>query len=162
MFKLLLSLMIITTISFADIKKSSAGCILTQEGKFKVGIDDTILTNTRYIPIAKSGKNFRTIFVGSKVIITHPSTKKTIKAKIIDYKPNKRVRGKPKTGIFIVKITMQKIEKTIKMNYIFKDGKIKASTILDNSILKGITKLKSLKIWFETDITHKLCYTKIK
>ncbi len=161
MLKILLSLIILITIAnSAEMGIHGGGCLLTQKGEFKVGVDNFTLNNAKYIPIAKSGGNFRSIFVGSKVLITNPDTKEIIEATIINYKPNKRIRGKPKTGLFIVEINMNNITKIVEMDYIFKDGVMKADSTLNSSVLKDVSDLKSLKIWFETDVNYSMCYTK--
>jgi len=150
--------MFVSLINAVEMGKSGGGCTLTQNGEFQVGYDNVKLDNVEYIGKAKSGKNFRSIFVGSKVAISGPKSTKKIKAQIIDYKPNKRIKGKPKTGIFILKIDFEGSSKINNMDYIFKEGVMYASAILDNSVIKDFTSLKSLKIWFKTDVAYSLCY----
>jgi len=157
MFKILFSIiLLISAASSAEMGKNGGGCTLAQEGEFKVGYNDVTLKGVNYTAKASSGANFREIFVGSKVIISE-NPENTIKAEIMDYKPNKRMKGKPKTGLFIVKISMKAGMTILPMKYVFDAGVIKASAVIDSPFTK---EKSSLKIWFETDVKYSLCYAK--
>jgi len=148
MFKIIFSLvLLLATVSLAETVKKHSGCVLAQKGIFKVGYDSTQIKDVKYISIAKNGKNFREILVGSKVIINHLGNK--VEGEILDYKPNKRVRGKPKTGVFIVQLHSKELTKIVNMDYIFNKGVLKANTTLDG-----------VKIWFETAIDYSFCSSK--
>lgn len=158
MFKIILSFIVAVTIaSSAEMGKNGGGCTLAQEGIFKVGYNEVTLKGVKYIAKAPSGANFREIFVGSKVIIATENPKNTLQAEILDYKPNKRMKGKPKTGLFIVRVTSQASMTVLPMQYSFDKGVMKASA----EIVSPFSKEKeSLKIWFETDVKYSLCYSK--
>ena len=111
-------------------------CTLTQEGKVQIIYDSSVYKDASYSANAKSGKNFREIFVGSIMYID-----KNISLKIIDYKPNKRIKGKPKTGIFIVETVVNGKKETIQMTYIFDKGIISATGVTKNSTISFSTKV---------------------
>jgi len=158
MFKILFSIMLlISAASSAEMGKNGGGCTLAQQGEFKVGYNDVTLKGVKYIAKAPSGANFREIFVSSKVVIANENPENVINAEIMDYKPNKRMKGKPKTGLFIVKISMKSGMTILPMKYIFDKGAMKASAIIDSPFTKEKT---SLKIWFETDVKYSLCFSK--
>ncbi len=158
MFKILLSIMLFISIaSSAEMGKNGGGCTLAQQGEFKVGYNEITLKGVEYKAKSPSGKNFREIFVGSYVVIPTKNPESVIKAEIVDYKPNKRIKGKPKTGIFIVKISMKNGMAVVPMQYIFDSGVMRASAVIESPFAK---EKSSLKIWFETDVKYSLCYTK--
>lgn len=121
------------------------GCILAQDGKVKVHYNNKIFHNVNYKANAKSGKNFREIFIGTEIITNN------LKMKIIDYKPNKRVKGKPKTGIFIVNTTIDNITTTITMAYIFDKGIMTTTGVIGKAT-----------IGFNTKVKYSLCNVSIK
>ncbi|MEA3371479.1 MAG: hypothetical protein U9Q40_09095 [Campylobacterota bacterium] len=158
MLKIFLSMMLLITVAFSqEMGKNGGGCTLAQEGVFKVGYNDVTLKGVEYKAKAPSGANFREIFVGSKVLIPTTNSKNVIKAEILDYKPNKRIKGKAKTGLFIIKATMQVGMIIFPMPYIFDAGVMKASATVQAPFGK---EKETLKIWFETDVKYSLCYTK--
>ena len=181
------------------------GCVLTPKNSIvvdfkayktplKVGVGGTF-DKVLYKPKSPSGKNFREIFVGSSVLIdtsrvnTHNKGRdyklvkfffdnlvsKSIEAKIVDYKSNKRYTGKPKTGIFMVEITMNGVTKTIPMQYSYSKGKMEATGVIDifdfsanrslQAINKACYKLHQGKTWndvlisFTTEVEASLCYS---
>jgi len=117
-------------------------CTLTQEGQVSINYHSKVYKNVNYVGDAKSGKNFREIFIGSTMKID-----KTIQLKIIDYKANKRVKGKPKTGIFFVEVTFNNKKETIVMAYIF-----------DKSIMSAIGVVQKTPISFSTKVSYSLCH----
>lgn len=150
-------LIAITVASSAEMGKSGGGCTLAQQGEFKVGYNDVTLKGVEYKAKAPSGSNFREIFVGSKVLIATDNPQNVIQAEILDYKPNKRMKGKPKTGLFIIKATMKVGVIIFPMLYSFDAGVMKASAIVETPFGKEKT---TLKVWFETDVKYSLCYSK--
>ena len=156
MFKILFSMMLLISVaSSQEMGKSGGGCTLAQQGEFKVGYNEVTLTDVKYIAKAPSGANFREIFVGSYVEIANKNPDNVLKAEIMDYKPNKRMKGKPKTGLFIVKISMKTGMTILPMKYSFDAGVMKASAVIESPFAK---EKKNLKIWFETDVKYSLCY----
>ena len=121
------------------------GCTLAQEGDVRVNYSGKIFNNVNYKANAESGKNFREIFIGS-VIATDG-----IKIKIIDYKPNKRIKGKPKTGVFMVEVTVNDLTKTTILAYIFDKGIMSTTGVIDKTT-----------IGFSTNVKYSLCNVSIK
>ena len=157
MFKILfMTLLAFTLASSAEMGKNGGGCVLAQKGEFKVGFNETKLDGVVYTPNAKSGKNFREIFVGSTVTVKSDKLTSDVSGVITDYKPNKRMKGKPKTGIFIVELSVNNVTTTIPMNYIFNKGVMSAEAILNTPMAKS----ESVKVWFVTDVEYSLCYSK--
>ena len=150
-------MLLVSAASSAEMGKNGGGCTLAQEGEFKVGYNEVTLKGVEYKAKAPSGANFREIFVGSKVIISNSNLKNVIKAEILDYKPNKRMKGKPKTGLFIVEINIDDVKTVLPMNYVFDAGVMKSSAVIESPFTKEKI---SLKIWFETDVKYSLCYSK--
>ena len=144
--KLLITLFFtILVLNATEMGLKGGGCTLAQEGEVKVHYNAKFYNNVKYIANAKSGKNFREIFVGTII------KSDNIQMKIIDYKPNKRVKGKPKTGIFIVNTTIDKIVETITMAYIF-----------DKGIMTTIGVIGKNSIGFTTNVKYSLCNISIK
>ncbi|SMP88416.1 YceI-like domain-containing protein [Epsilonproteobacteria bacterium SCGC AD-308-P11] len=193
-----------TVLNAEEMGLKGGSCTLVQEGAVvvsfeayktpaKVGVGG-VFDSVKYTPTAPSGKNFREIFVGSQVSIDTASvnsknetrddklvkfffdtmTGKNITAKISDYKPNKLFKGKPKTGVFIVEVTMNGVTKTVPMNYSFDAGVMVANGVIDildfsaNEALSSINKacydLHGGKTWsdvsigFTTKVSYSLCH----
>ncbi len=181
-------------------------CILSQDGPVsvnwkayktpaKIGVGG-VFNSVKYTANAPQGNNFREILVGSSVVIDTTSvnsknaprdaklvkfffeqmSSKNISAKIVDIKSDKRVRGKPKTGVMSVAITMNGITKDVSMKYIFDNGDFDATGSIDlldfrasgalSSINKACFDLHKGKTWsdvtigFKTSIKFALCNTK--
>ncbi|WP_373003848.1 YceI family protein [Sulfurimonas sp.] len=181
-------------------------CILSQDGKVnvswkayktpaKVGVGG-IFDSVKYTAVAPKGNNFREILVGSSVVIDTASvnsknsgrdvklvqfffeqmSSKNITAKIVDIKSNKRERGKPKTGVMSVAVTMNGVTKNVPMEYIFNKGDLSATGNIDlldfsaskalSSINKACFDLHEGKTWsdvtigFQTNIKFELCHAK--
>jgi len=128
----------LTLLYGAEMGLHGGGCELTQEGAVQLNIANKIYPNVSYSAHTKSGKNFREIFVGSIISV------KEAQLTILDYKPNKRVKGKPKTGIFMVKVTTPSTNKTITMAYIFDAGIISATGVFNNASLGFTSKVNYL------------------
>ena len=124
---------------------NGGGCTLAQDGAVQLQIKDKIYSNVSYKAAAKSGKNFREIFVGSSI------NAKDFTLSIVDYLPNKRMKGKPKTGLFMVEVTTPSISKSVTMTYIFDAGVISATGIFNKE-----------SIGFNSKVNYSLCNISIK
>ncbi len=195
MFKTLLILALTITLSSATMSKANGSCTLAQTGNIevnwkayktpaKLGVGGKF-DKTSYTAIKKSGTNFTQIFVGSSINIdtasvnsNHPArdakllsfffekmSGKNITAKIVGYSAGKREKGKPKTGIFQVEITMNGVTKTTPMNFSYFDGLLEGSGIIDifdfqahsalSSINKACFDLHKGKTWSDVNIGFK-------
>jgi len=154
--KVLLSLLTLFSISHA-----ATGCVLVQSGDMnvtwkayktfaKIGVGGQF-TDVKYTPISKEGKNFKALFVGSKVSIDvtkintgNPSRddtlvrmffkklkSSTIKAKIVAIKSDKHIRGKPRTGIMDAMITLNEKTLSIPMKFHYEKGHLTATGTID-------------------------------
>ncbi len=193
MIKLLLSMLIALSYGYANEAKKPGHCELSQVGDFNVGWTafktseklavNGVFKDVSYSAIAKSGINFRKIFVGSTIIINGASVSsrhgirdlvlvksffnkmrpKIIRGKIVDMKSNKRERGKPRTGTFFVDITMNGVRKNIAMNYTYDAGKLDAKASIDlidfsagdalESINKACYERHKGKTWSDVEIS---------
>ena len=142
LFTLLFSVLILNA---TEMGLKGGGCTLAQEGEVKVNYSGKFFDNVIFKANAKSGKNFREIFVGTEIIAGN------VKIKIIDYKPNKRMKNKPKTGLFIVEATINSITKNMTMTYIFDKGIMSATGVIDKTT-----------IGFNTNVKYSLCNVSIK
>ena len=197
--------LIATLSSAEEMGTKKGSCILSQDGSVsvswmayktpaKAGVGG-MFDSVKYKAIAPEGNNFREILVGSSVVIdtssvnsNHESRDATlvkfffkqmndskIKAKIVDIKSDKRMRGKPKTGVMSVAITMNGVTKKVPMSYVFDNGDLSASGHIDildfsaskalGSINKACYDLHDGKTWsdvaigFSTKIKFALCNT---
>jgi len=155
--KVLLSLLTLFSISHA-----ATGCVLVQPSDMnvtwkayktlgKIGVGGQF-TSVKYTPAALEGKNFKELFVGSKVSIDvskittgNPGRDETlvkfffkelkattIEGKITNIKKtDKHVKGKPRTGNIDVEITMNEKTLTIPMTYIYTKGHFQATGTID-------------------------------
>ena len=159
--KILLSLATLLTITYAS-EPVKTGCVLVQPKTMEVnwkayktlakkGVGGKF-TSVTYTPHALEGKNFKELFVGSKVSIDLSKVNsgnpgrdetlvksffsvlkgKTIEGEIVDIqKTDKHEKGKPRTGTVSVKITMNEKTLTIPMQYIYTEGKFDATGTID-------------------------------
>jgi hypothetical protein len=200
--KTILTLFTLFTLSHAG------GCVLVQSGDMnvtwkayktlaKVGVGGAF-TSVKYSPIAKEGANFRELLVGSTVSIdatqidtgnpTRDDTlvkmffkqlkSTTIEGKIVAMKADKRVKGKPYTGMLNVELRFNSKILTIPMKYIYVKEHFSAEGTLDlfdfaandalNSINKSCYDLHKGKTWndvsigFEINIKATLCKVDLK
>lgn len=206
MLKIILSVMLLLSLANAN-DPSKGSCALSQDGKFnvdfvayktaeKVGVGATF-DDVKYTAIAPEGKNFREILVGSSVVIDTKSVnsknpardEKLVKfffeqmsgdkitAKIVDYKAVKVEKGHPKQGTLFTEITMNGVTKAVSMNYILKDGVLKADGVVDildfsaskalESINKSCFDLHKGKTWSDVSISFNtnikaICYPAVK
>jgi len=186
------------SLASGEMGTNKGSCILSQDGNVsvgweayktpkKIGVHGTF-KNVTYTAVAPEGNNFREILVGSSVVIETLSVKtkfehrdalvkfffeqipdSVIKAKIVDIKSDKRMRGKPKTGEMSVEITMNGVTKIIPMKYIFDNGDLSAKghiELLDFNAIEALSTINhDVKIWsdvsiyFSTKIKFELCNT---
>ena len=199
-------IVLLMIMALALIASEKSGCVLAQKGKVevdwkayktasKIGVGG-VFDSVKYTPFAKEGKNFRSILVGSSVKIDTSSVNsknsgrdvklvtfffekmsdKNIDAKIIDIKADPKLKGKPRTGIVTLDITMNGVKNTVPMKYSFSDGVFNAKGVIDifdfsaSDALKSINKacyaLHKGKTWsdvsigFTTKIEAILCNVK--
>ncbi len=154
----LISLLALASLTCA----SSAGCVLVQPNKMsvtwkayktpaKIGVGGEF-TSVSYTPASLEGKNFRELFVGSKVLIDtgkittgNPERDEkllrfffgtmkghTIEAKITDIKrSDTHEKGKPRTGSLNVEITMNGTTRSVPMTYVYEKGRFDATGTID-------------------------------
>lgn len=139
---LIFSLLFTFAIGETEMGLKGGGCVLAQKGKVELKYDGKTFQDLKYTANALSGKNFREIFVNSLIEIKSEK----IKMKILNYKPNKRIKGKPKTGIFIVQTTIDTLTQTLNMDYIFDNGVMLVKGMVDNKAIS-----------FKTDVSYSLC-----
>ncbi|MBL6970076.1 MAG: hypothetical protein ISR68_01625 [Campylobacterales bacterium] len=125
--KLSLATLLLTSVVYGS-NTPKTGCILAQQGEVKVAWEDNNnlsgeFKNVIYNPIKVEGPNFRTILVGSKIVLnTKPS--KTI-LEIVSIKADKRIKGQPRTGDIAMKI--QNSEQLFNMKYSFANNLMEAN-----------------------------------
>ncbi len=205
--KIVLSILMLVGLSSVLSAVQKTGCVLAQQGKVtaawmayktasKIGVSGTF-DKVDYTPIAKEGKNFREILVGSSVSIDTSSvnsknkgrdvklvkfffeqmSSNKITAKITDIKADKKIKGKPRTGIVTLNITMNGVTNTVPMKYSFADSVFSAKGTIDifdfsgskalSSINKACFDLHKGKTWndvtiaFTTKIEAILCNVKL-
>ncbi|MGE0739681.1 YceI family protein [Sulfurimonas sp.] len=188
-------LMAFTLLSSANASEKT-GCVLAQSGDVevswigyktpkKVGVGG-VFDKVAYTPVTKEGENFRSILVGSSVVIDSSSVNskhadrdaklakfffgmmkdKNINAKIVDIKADPRVKDAPRTGVVDVEIEMNGVKKVVPMTYSFANETFEAKGNIDildfqaNSALKGINEacfdLHEGKTWSEAGIGFKM------
>ena len=199
--KILLSLGVL--LSIANASGNGTGCVLVQDKTMNVRWDayktDSRITvhgkftDIKYTPNALEGKNFRELLVGSKVsidsskidtaIISRDETviqfffnklsTGTIEGIITDIKADERIKGKPRTGIVTVKITLNGKTKTVPMNYNYYKEDFSTTGSINLADFSALDALASIdkschdlykgKIWsdvtikFNTKIVATLC-----
>ncbi len=116
-------------------KKKAIGCELSQVGDVRLHIEHVgDFEKAAYIPILKSGKNFRTIFIGSLIKADG------VEIELLEIDADKRVKGKPRTGTLRVELKTKKGAETIMMKYrydkgdFFAKGKQKNGDAIDFSL----------------------------
>jgi len=184
--KIILSLFTLFTFSHAG------GCVLVQSTDMnvswkayktlaKVGVSG-MFTSVKYVPVAKEGKNFRELLVGSRVSIDmtqidtgNPTRDKTLvkmffkqlksttlEGKILSIKADKHVKGKPYSGILDVALNLNAKKITIPMKYRYEKEHFVAEGTLDlfdfaaqdalSSINKSCYDLHKGKTWNDVHI----------
>ena len=138
---LLILLSTFMLLSATEMGLKGGSCTLAQEGKVEVIYNSKVYKDVNYNANAKSGKNFREIFIGSTISIDN-----TLTLKLLDYKPNKRIKGKPKTGVFLVETTVDDKKENLQMAYIF-----------DKGVMSAIGVTKNAKVSFTTKVSYSLC-----
>ncbi len=167
--KIILSLFTLLSISYA-----SGGCVLVQSGDMNVTwkayktLENVevkgVFTSVNYVPIAKEGKNFRELLVGSTVqidttkidtgdlqmddAIVKTCFKKlkatSIKAKIVSMKADKRIKGQPYQGELDMNITINGKTLVIPMQYVYEKEKFVVKGSIDLFDFSGKEALASI------------------
>ena len=108
----------VLSILFAvSLLNAATGCDLAQVGDVELNLGGHgTFKKANYKAIAKSGKNFKTIFVGSVISI------KSAKVEIVDIKADKRVKGQPRTGTITVNLDADNSIQNIVMLYNYDKG----------------------------------------
>lgn len=148
--KLLILLILFSSLLFSGDVKPKAGCILSQDGKVIVNWENKntkigTFEEVNFVPIRKEGVNFKEIFVGSKIKIN--SISKPITLEITNITSNPRVRPDPRTGTVSFTILEDEKKQKINMNYIYDKNtmNIKGKTnIYDFSMLDIKIKIKAI------------------
>ena len=162
--KILLSFTTLLTMTSATYAAEpvKSGCVLVQPKTMEVnwkayktlakkGVGGKF-TAVTYTPHALEGKNFKALFVGSKVSIDLSKVDsgnagrdvtlvksffsvlkgKTIEGEIVDIqRTDKHEKGKPRTGSVSVKLTMNEKTLTIPMQYFYDEDKFDAKGTID-------------------------------
>jgi len=204
--KVVLAFLLMFGLSSSSMAAQKSGCILAQKGEVtaawmayktpaKKGVSG-VFDSVKYTAVAAEGKNFREILVGSSVVIDTSSvnskhkgrdvklvkfffeqmSSKTISAKIVDIKADKKIKGKPRTGVVTLDITMNGVTKKVPMKYSFADSVLSAKGVIDvfdfsaNKALASINKAcfdahqgktwNDVTIAFTTHIEAILCNVK--
>jgi polyisoprenoid-binding protein YceI len=199
--KILLAFSILYSMGYAN------GCLPTQPKEIdiswrayktlgKIGVEGKF-TSVHYTPAALEGKNFKSLFVGSKVTIDtgkidtgkpdrdvklvqfffNRMSDGTIKGTIQSIKADPRIKGKPRTGIVTVMITMNGKSLPIPMKYLYEKEDFDAEGTIDLSDFNALPALSSInkscyelhkgKTWrdvtinFHTTVTASLCESNI-
>ena len=175
--KIILSLMTVASLATAG------GCVLVQSNDMnvtwkgyktlaKLGVAGQF-TDVNYSSVAKEGKNFKELLLGSKVSIdlskidTHNEGRdatlvsmfftqlkaKSIEGEIVSIKANKHEKGKPYNGVLDVNMTMNKQTLRIPMTYHYEK---------ENFVAKGIIDLFDFKAKDALSSLNKSCFKKHK
>ncbi|NPA60601.1 MAG: hypothetical protein GXO30_09120 [Epsilonproteobacteria bacterium] len=142
MLKSFISILFLSSMLLSSHK--STGCELSQYGDVSLNIGSKEFSKVSYKPIAKSGKNFRSILVGS-VISTDMGN-----LKIIDIKADKKRLNHKRVGDIKVAFKKDGFVEVIPMRYSYFKGYFSAS-----GLDKGLK-----KVGFSLHIKALLCSAK--
>jgi len=167
--KIIFSLFTLFSISYA-----SGGCVLVQSEDMNVTwkayktLDNVevkgTFTSVDYLPIAKEGKNFKELLVGSSVQIDTTKTDTgdlqmddtpvstcfkqlkatSIKAEVTGIKADKHVKGKPYQGVLDVRITINGKSLVKPMHYLYENERFVAKASIDLFDFSGKEALASV------------------
>jgi hypothetical protein len=168
--KIIFSLFTLFSLSYA----SGGGCVLVQSGDMNVTwkayktLDNIevkgAFTSVKYVPVAKEGKNFRELLVGSTLQIDTAKVdtgdlqmddafvsmcfKKfkatSIKAEITGMKADKRIKGQPYGGVLDVRFTINEKTLVIPMPYVYDKEKFIAKGSIDLFDFSGKESLSNI------------------
>lgn len=142
--KIILSMLLALSIVSSLSASQKSGCVLAQKGEVKVKFDNKeVISKVNYIPIAKEGKNFRTILVGSSIAFATSDNKK-VKIKIIDIKADPRVKGQPRTGLVTLDIKIAAKKQEVSMKYSFSDDLFTVDGMVDELNINFSTKIEAI------------------
>ena len=139
MLKILISLAFISSLAFSAGLKAN-GCDLSQVGDVELNINGKSYKKADYKAKIPSGKNFKTIFIGSTIKVENAVVE------ITDIKADKRIKGKPRTGM----VTVDANSEQVALNYSYDKGHFSA---------KGVQK-NGKEIGFSLEIKALLCHVK--
>jgi len=134
MLKIIFSIIfVISLLNSASLKHT--GCDLSQVGDVEFKLGSKIYKKANYKAVAPSGKNFKTIFVGSTISVDGTAVK------ITDIKANKREKDKPRTGVITLDVNSQVVE----MEYHYNKGHFSAKGRLkDGRSISFFLEIKAL------------------
>lgn len=142
--KIVLSIIMVLAMVSTLGASQKSGCILAQKGDIKVKVNNVEVTSkVKYRSIAKEGKNFRSILVGSHIDFNTSDNKK-VEIKIIDIKADPKVKGKPRTGLVTLDIKINTKKKNVSMKYSFSDGIFSVDGMVDELNIKFSTKIEAI------------------
>ena len=146
MIKIILSMLLVSSVIFGATPLGKAtGCDLSQNGDVTMHIGGYATSKKAdYKAIKEVGKTFKELFVGSTIQV------KDALVTITAITSNKRVRGKPRTGVVTISLKQNNQVQNIEMPYTYLDGHFQA---------KGKQK-NSKEISFALEIKALLCYSK--
>ncbi len=119
MFKIILSFIFATSIAFGSGVKAN-GCDLSVVGDVTLSVGAKTKGVVDYKAVSPSGKNFRSILVGSTMTIDG------LTLEILDIKANKRVKREARTGTVSVVIKKDGKSEKIDMPYSYDKGLLSA------------------------------------
>ncbi len=127
--QILLLLVFLSIISYAQEKTPTIGCILSQKGDVafnwseytseKYALENSSKT-VKYTAIKKEGSNFKEILVGSTIQADFKG--KNLLAKITHIQSKKRIGRGARHGVIEMDISLNNITKTMPFVYFYKDG----------------------------------------
>ncbi len=137
--KIILSLALISSLALCSAPKHTS-CDLSQVGDVTLNLGGYgIFKKANYKAIVETGKNFKTIFIGSTISV------KSATLTITDIHADKRIKGKPRTGIITVNLDANNTTQKIEMNYSYDKGDFSAKGVQKNGKNISFTlKIKAL------------------
>ncbi len=121
MIKIICSFIFVTSVLLGSTHKGGS-CELSQTGDVSLSLQGYgTYEKANYKAVAKSGKNFKTIFIGSVIEVDG------ITLEILNIEASKRIKGKPRTGSIQVHLKTADKNEVITMKYSYNKGKFDAS-----------------------------------
>jgi len=167
--KIILSLVALTALLYAKPIAPKMGCILSQQGEVKanwtaytsekLGIQGKF-DNVKYKAIAKEGKNFKAILVGSTIGMDTNSTNfknKPLLLRLKNIQSKKRIKRGPRHGVIVFNISLNGVEKDVPMVYFYETGDMKIKGFIDLSDFKLADETTYVEIVVELSINSIVC-----
>ncbi len=124
--KIILALALISSLAFGSAPKHTS-CDLSQIGDVTLNLGGYgVFKKANYQAIAETGKNFKAIFIGSTISV------KSATLTITDIQADRRIKGKPRTGVITVSLNADNITQKIEMNYSYDKGDFSAKGVQKN------------------------------